>query len=98
MTQAPPPPPVVEPAPVVSAEPVPPVSIQPTTTIGPATYPAPTDYAPSGGGTYTIRKGDTLFSIAKRTYGSGNRWRDIVAANPGLVPEKLRVGQTITLP
>lgn len=52
----------------------------------------------TAGGTYTIQRGDTLFSIARRVYGNGSRWRDIVAANPGLVPEKLRVGQTIVLP
>lgn len=47
---------------------------------------------------YTIKKGDTLWSIAKKYLGDGQRWRDIVAANPGLVPAKLRVGQKITLP
>ena len=54
--------------------------------------------APAGGNSYTIRKGDTLWSIAKRHYGNGQRWQDIAAANPGLVPTKLIVGQTITLP
>lgn len=53
---------------------------------------------PSGSGMYTIQRGDTLWSISTRTYGNGQRWRDIVSANPGLNPSKLRVGQTITLP
>ncbi len=48
--------------------------------------------------TYTIRRGDTLWSIAKQTYGDGHRWQDIAAANPGLDPTKLRIGQVIVLP
>ena len=53
---------------------------------------------PSQPDTYTIRKGDTLWSIAERVYGDGQRWVDIVRANPGIDPKKLRVDQTITLP
>ena len=48
--------------------------------------------------TYTVQRGDTLWSIAERTYGDGKRWRDIVTANAGLDPTKLRVGQKIILP
>ncbi len=47
---------------------------------------------------YAIRRGDTLWSIAQRSYGDGKRWRDILAANPGLDPTRLRVGQQIVLP
>lgn len=47
---------------------------------------------------YTVQRGDTLWRIASNKYGSGQKWRDIVAANPGLSPEKMRVGQTINLP
>ncbi len=50
------------------------------------------------GSSYTVKKGDTLWSIAKSRYGNGQKWQDIVAANPGLNPQKLAVGQTITLP
>lgn len=48
--------------------------------------------------TYTIRKGDTLWSIAQREYGDGQKWKDISAANPSADPKKLAVGQQITLP
>ena len=48
--------------------------------------------------TYTVRKKDTLWSIAKRLLGDGQRWKEIVAANPGLDPQKLMPGQTIKLP
>ena len=49
-------------------------------------------------GTYTIKKKDTLWSIASRRLGNGQRYRDILAANPGLDAKKLPVGKVITLP
>ena len=49
-------------------------------------------------GSYTIKAGDTLYRIAVTHYGDGKQWRKIAAANPGLEPTKLRVGQTIVLP
>jgi 5'-nucleotidase len=48
--------------------------------------------------THKVVKGETLFSIAKAAYGSGKQWKNIVAANPGLTPSKLKVGQTIVMP
>lgn len=60
--------------------------------------PVAVDPPPVQVNTYTIRRMDTLWSIAVRTYGDGKRWRDIVAANEGLDPTKLRVGQRIILP
>jgi nucleoid-associated protein YgaU len=50
------------------------------------------------GGTYTVKKGDTLYSIAKSRYGAGKEYTKITAANPGLSPQSLKVGQTITIP
>ena len=47
---------------------------------------------------YVIQKGDTLSGVAKQRLGSANRWPEIVKANPGLNPKKLRVGQAIRLP
>ncbi len=54
--------------------------------------------AGSGAKQYTIRKGDTLWSIAKKHLGSGKRWKEITDCNPGLNPQSLRIGQVITLP
>jgi nucleoid-associated protein YgaU len=91
--------PGVQPAPVSpqkvetprSAKPKP-VSAQPleTTTPGAA--------APSAGQTYTVKKGDTLFGIAKTHYGDGNKWQKIASANPGVTPSTLKIGQVVMLP
>jgi len=58
----------------------------------------PVPPAPAAGSTYTIKKKDTLWSIATTYLGSGKRWPEIVSANPGLNPKKLAVGQTIKIP
>jgi len=60
--------------------------------------PSPAPVGAGAGGNYVVRDRDTLWSIAHRHYGSGQRWKDIVAANPGLTPEKMRVGMAIVLP
>jgi LysM repeat protein len=44
---------------------------------------------------YTIQKGDTISGVA---YKHSLRWQDVVAVNPGISPNKLRVGQVIQLP
>lgn len=59
---------------------------------------APANPPPVQVNTYTVQRGDTLWSIATRTYGDGKRWRHIVSANQGLDPTRLRVGQKIILP
>lgn len=54
--------------------------------------------APAVSGTYVVQKGDTLWSIARRTYGDGQRWREIAEVNSISDPAKLRVGQTLAMP
>lgn len=54
-----------------------------------------------GGRTYVVKKKDTLYSIARAQYGEAGRWKDIYEANRselGGDPNRLRVGQTLTLP
>jgi len=51
-----------------------------------------------GGSSYQVKRGDTLFSIAKARYGNGNQWQRIAQANPGLSPQSLKAGQTISIP
>ncbi len=49
-------------------------------------------------GSYTVRRGDTLSEIAQRQLGTQARWRELLALNPGLDPQRLREGQTLRLP
>ena len=41
-----------------------------------------------GGGSYVVKKGDTLWGIAKDHYGSGGLWTEIAAANKKSVTSK----------
>lgn len=61
-----------------------------TVVLEPTTKPA--------GRTHVIRRGETLAKISEVAYGSQKHWTDIVKANPGLDPGKLKVGTTIVLP
>lgn len=50
---------------------------------------------------YTVKKGDCLFNIAKRIYGSGSKWRIIYNANKKVVgsnPNKLKIGMVLKIP
>jgi len=49
-------------------------------------------------GVYAARAGDTFRSIAKRLYGSANKWRALADANPDVKVKKFRAGQLIKLP
>ena len=52
------------------------------------------------GSTYTVQKGDTLWSIAVRTYQDGYKWPEIVKTNADKIanPDRIEVGQVLTLP
>ena len=64
----------------------------------PASRPAePAPRAPAAG-TYTVQKGDVLSLIAQRELGSSKRWREIVALNPKVDPDRLIVGARLVLP
>ena len=65
--------------------------------------------APQGGGGvatlkeptfYTIRKGDTLSTIAKAEYGSAGQWRALFEANREIIedPDLIYPGQMIRIP
>ncbi len=47
---------------------------------------------------HTVTKKDTLWSLARKHLGNPKRWSEIVAANPGLDPHKLKIGQKIKIP
>jgi LysM repeat protein len=50
--------------------------------------------------TYTISKGDTLWSISKKFYGKGGNWQLILDANTAKIgdPNKLKAGTVINIP
>ena len=56
------------------------------------------DTGSASGTAYKVKKGDTLFRIAKTQYGDGKKWTQIASANPGVSPQSLRVGQMIVVP
>lgn len=47
---------------------------------------------------YTIKKGDTLMSIARKFYGDASRYKDIARANNIANPSKIYAGQVIKIP
>src|SRR5436190_21656924 len=59
-----------------------PVAVQPVTYDAPPAAGSPAASNAVAGGNYTVKKGDTLYSIAKRRYGSGNPHTKIISANP----------------
>lgn len=47
---------------------------------------------------HIVGSGETLSGIAKQKLGDAARWQEIVALNPGVKPDRLKVGQRLVLP
>lgn len=60
--------------------------------------PAAKAAAPSPGGTYTVRKGDSLWSIAEAKLGAGARYKEIATLNKLADPAELKPGQKLKMP
>lgn len=61
--------------------------------------PAPAAAAPAPApSSYVVVAGDTLVRIATRFYGVPGRWRDIATANRLPNPDRITVGQRLTIP
>jgi soluble lytic murein transglycosylase-like protein len=48
--------------------------------------------------THTVEEGDTLYEIASKYLGDGNKWGKILEVNPGVQELKLEVGSTLVIP
>ncbi|WP_175583124.1 LysM peptidoglycan-binding domain-containing protein [Nocardia cyriacigeorgica] len=48
--------------------------------------------------THTVEPGDTLWAVAERFYGDGNRFHEIAAASGLDNPDAINVGQVLTIP
>ena len=58
----------------------------------------PTVQAGPGERTYTVKKGDSLYSIAKKELGSAANWKEIQKLNGDVSSSDLKIGQTLKLP
>jgi 5'-nucleotidase len=85
-------------APVAYTAPAPVQTAMPDPALTTATPTQMASTSAAGGNSYTVQRGDTLWKIASQRYGDGKKWHQIADANPGLSPQNLRAGQTITLP
>ena len=93
--ELPPPEPIVlEPVPEVSEE------VSPAPPRAAPTEPPVVEPPTPAEVTYVVRRGDTLYSIARRFYGDGKLWTLIRDANRDRIPapELLRVGTELTIP
>lgn len=81
----------------------PPVTVPPVSTnvapvlppVNQVTTPLVDTTVPAAGSEYVVVKGDSPAKIAKK---NGVSTKALLAANPGLVPTKLKVGQKLTIP
>ncbi|MEU0499505.1 LysM peptidoglycan-binding domain-containing protein [Nocardia sp. NPDC005998] len=53
---------------------------------------------PPAAQTYTVEPGDTLWAIAERLYGDGNRYQEIADASGIDNPDLINPGQVLTIP
>lgn len=65
-----------------------------------ATVPTVTGETTTGGQTYTMQRGDTLYSLAKRFYGDGKLWTRIADANRDKFRDEksIPVGTVLVIP
>ena len=88
--------PAAEPPPVVSDAEVAPAAVEEAAPAEPAPPPPPPP--PPAPRTYTVVSGDTLWAIAERFYGDGNRYPEIAQASGISNPDLIHPGQVLTIP
>lgn len=87
--------PTIAPTIAVSATPMPTLTPSPSMTPEPTVMP---QKASDRAQTYTVKAGDSLWSIAQEVYGDGNSWRSIATVNNLSNPKFIHVGNEFTLP
>lgn len=88
-------PPVADTPPAVTEVEVVPAAVEEVAAAEPAPPPPPPPPAPR---TYTVVSGDTLWAIAERFYGDGNRYPEIAQASGVANPDLIHPGQVLTIP
>jgi len=68
------------------------------TTITTTTVTATTDPTVTPGGTYVVKSGETIATIARAAYGDVNLWDELCAFNSLENCDRIEVGQTVTVP
>lgn len=73
---------------------------KPKATVQPARPASPASPAPAQNQTYTVKKGDCLWNIAKKFYGNGAKYTTIFNANKGKIKNAnlIYAGQVLTIP
>lgn len=74
-------------------------SVQPVASVS-SPRPTTNSPAPKKETTYTVKKGDCLWNIAKKFYGNGSKYTKIYEANKDKIknPNVIRVGQVLVIP
>jgi nucleoid-associated protein YgaU len=87
--------PMQPPAPAKPAQPA-----APNATVRPVRpQPAPGSVAIATRKTVSVQRGDSLWKLAQQNLGSGNRWPELLAANPRIAdPNQIRAGTRLNLP
>ena len=94
-----PPPPAEAPAEApVEAEVVPAAATEEAPPAEAPTAPPPPPPPPPAPRTYTVASGDTLWAIAERFYGDGNKYHQIAEASGISNPDLIHPGQVVTIP
>ncbi|MCX4372601.1 MAG: 5'-nucleotidase C-terminal domain-containing protein [Dysosmobacter sp.] len=95
--ETPAPEPVPEPEPAPEPEPITEPESKPEEAAVP---PVREETSKAADGTYTVKPGDCLWSIAQKTYGAGRQWILIYNANKSVIkePDQIRIGQVLVLP
>ncbi len=60
--------------------------------------PAPSNLSSVGPSTHRVAAGESPYSISQAVYGNSKYFKKILAANPGVDPRHLKIGQVLIIP